>query len=60
MLKPDAFRLLAGDAELTEYLFNTKNNQHFFCGTACWQALLVSIGFLDRTAPPHEPEGRTR
>ncbi|MGH8470007.1 MAG: GFA family protein [Gammaproteobacteria bacterium] len=58
VIKPDAFRLLAGEAELTEYLFNTKNNHHFFC-KHCWQALLVSIGFLDHTAPPHEPEGRT-
>ena len=28
---PDQFRLLAGEAELTEYRFNTKKNQHFFC-----------------------------
>ena len=25
------FRLLAGAADLTEYRFNTKKNQHFFC-----------------------------
>ena len=29
--KADGFRLLAGEGELTEYLFNTKKNQHFFC-----------------------------
>ena len=25
------FRLLAGEHEMTEYRFNTKKNQHFFC-----------------------------
>jgi hypothetical protein len=29
--RPGAFRVLAGDGELTEYLFNTRRNQHFFC-----------------------------
>ena len=28
---PEDFRLLAGEAELTQYLFNTKKNQHYFC-----------------------------
>lgn len=28
---PDAFRLITGNTALTEYLFNTCKNQHFFC-----------------------------
>jgi hypothetical protein len=29
--KENGFRLLAGEAELTQYLFNTRKNQHWFC-----------------------------
>ncbi len=29
--KEDSFRLLAGESELTQYLFNTQKNQHYFC-----------------------------
>jgi hypothetical protein len=29
--RPEEFRLLAGEGEMTEYLFNTRRNQHFFC-----------------------------
>lgn len=29
--KPEGFRILAGEEALTEYLFNTRRNQHFFC-----------------------------
>ncbi|MGQ0429998.1 MAG: GFA family protein [Gammaproteobacteria bacterium] len=29
--KPEGLRLLAGDGEMTEYRFNTRKNQHFFC-----------------------------
>ena len=31
--KADGFRLLAGEGRLTEYRFNTRKNQHFFCAT---------------------------
>ena len=29
--RPEGFRLVAGREDLTEYLFNTRKNQHFFC-----------------------------
>src|SRR5687768_15996001 len=29
--RPEGFRLLVGEQHLTEYLFKTKKNQHFFC-----------------------------
>ena len=29
--KEGSFRLLAGEQELTQYLFNTRKNQHYFC-----------------------------
>ena len=31
VVRADAFRLMAGEADLTEYLFNTPKNHHFFC-----------------------------
>ncbi|MGH8222400.1 MAG: GFA family protein [Woeseiaceae bacterium] len=31
IVKPEGFRLLTGEAALTQYLFNTKKNQHYFC-----------------------------
>ena len=29
--KPEGFRLLAGEGDMIEYLFNRRKNQHFFC-----------------------------
>jgi hypothetical protein len=31
--RQEDFRLLTGQGELTEYLFNKRRNQHFFCRT---------------------------
>jgi hypothetical protein len=31
--RPEQFRVIAGESELTRYLFNTRRNEHFFCRT---------------------------
>ena len=31
VVKPEAFRLLSGETELTQYLFNSMRNEHYFC-----------------------------
>ena len=29
--KPERFRLLSGEGELTQYLFHSRKNEHYFC-----------------------------
>ena len=31
IVRPDSFRLLSGQSELTKYLFNSMRNEHWFC-----------------------------
>jgi hypothetical protein len=63
IVKPDAFRLLAGEAELTKYLFNTRRNEHYFCkhcGIRCFgignapdmnRVIGVNLGCLEDATP---------
>ena len=57
--RPEGFRLLTGQDELSEYLFHSRKNQHFFCrrcgvrpfgignDTPVGQMLGVNIGCLE-------------
>lgn len=40
---PDRFRLLAGADAVTEYLFNTRKNRHFFCRTCGVRAYGIGL-----------------
>jgi hypothetical protein len=63
IVKPSEFRLLAGEAELTRYLFNTKRNEHWFCrhcGVRCFgigdaagpnRVYGVNLGCLEDATP---------
>ena len=61
--RAEDFRLRAGEGELTEYLFNTRKNQHFFCrhcgvrafgvgnDTPIGKMVGVNIGCLENVLP---------
>lgn len=63
IVKPSEFRLLAGEGEMTKYLFNTKRNEHWFCrhcGVRCFgignaagpdRVYGVNLGCLDDATP---------
>jgi hypothetical protein len=63
VVKPAGFRLLQGEPELTQYLFNTMRNEHYFCKTCGVRAfgrghspdvgemVGVNVGCLDDASP---------
>jgi hypothetical protein len=63
VIKPEAFRLLSGESNLTKYLFNSMVNEHYFC-SVCGvrsfgignppgegQVYGVNIGCLENATP---------
>ena len=63
VIKPSAFRVLAGRAELSQYLFNSMQNEHYFCRTCgvrpfgfgnspdTGEMVGVNIGCLENATP---------
>jgi hypothetical protein len=63
VIKPEAFRLLSGESDMTQYLFNTFCNEHYFCKTCGVRAFGignppgmgrvygVNLGCLDNATP---------
>jgi hypothetical protein len=63
VIRPQNFRLLAGRGELTQYLFNSMQNEHYFCRTCgvrpyglgnspdLGEVVGVNIGCLENVAP---------
>jgi hypothetical protein len=74
VVKPEAFRVLSGKGELTQYLFNSRRNEHYFCRTCGvrpfglgnqGEVVGVNIGCLEdatpeelAAAPIHYVDGR--